>query len=301
MHHPLKFLPMRIGIYSKVFKPIDALFLRELFHLLGELAHTLVIYEPFYRDIAAHLLLKNEPATFTDYNDLKGNIDFLFSLGGDGTLLDTMQYIRQSQIPVLGINMGRMGFLSSVGKEEVTSALSALEHGDYSLDKRSLIRIESQPPLFGAVNYALNEFGILKKDTSSMITIHTYVNGNFLNSYWADGLLVATPTGSTAYSLSCGGPIVAPNSKAFVITPVAPHHLTVRPIVLPDDSIITFKVEGRSEHFFCTLDSRYETINKSHQLSLRKETFTFNMVRLKDRHFYATIREKLMWGMDTRN
>lgn len=291
---------MRIGIFSKIFKETDAVFLSQLFHLLREFAHTLVVFEPFYKDFTTHTPLKGEFVFFKDYESLKGKVDFLFSIGGDGTLLDSMQFIRDSQVPVLGINAGRLGFLASVGKQEMYAALTALETGNYSLDKRSLLRLDSTPPLFGEVNYALNEFGIHKKDTSSMVTIHTYVNGDFLTSYWADGLIVATPTGSTAYSLSCGGPIVAPTSKVFVITPVAPHHLTVRPIVLPDDSVITFKVEGRSEHFLCTLDSRYETIDKSYTLSLRKENFSFNIVRLKDRNFYATIRQKLMWGMDSR-
>ena len=228
---------MRIGTFSKVFKEADTVFLSQLFHLLREFAHTLIIYEPFYQQFKGHIPLKSDVPLFSDYDSLKGKIDFLFSFGGDGTLLDSMQVIRHSQVPVLGINAGRMGFLTSVNKKEIYNALSALETGAYTLDKRSLIRLESTPALFGEVNYALNEFGIHKKDTSSMVTIHTYVNGDFLNSYWADGLIVATPTGSTAYSLSCGGPIVAPNSKAFVITPVAPHHLTVRPIVLPDNSV----------------------------------------------------------------
>ena len=233
--------------------------------------------------------------------DLDDSIEFLISLGGDGTLLDTVSLVRDKNIPVLGINFGRLGFLASIGKEELTSAVTALANRTFVVDKRSLIHLDASRPLFGDVPYGLNEFAIHKTDTSPMIKIHTYLNGEFLNTYWADGLIVATPTGSTGYSLSCGGPVVFPESASFVITPVAPHNLNVRPIVVPDDNIISFEVEGRAENFICVLDSRKEIVDKQVQLAVRKESFTLSLIRLNENNFLQTLRSKLSWGLDTRN
>src|SRR5690606_2152379 len=196
------------------------------------------------------------------------------SLGGDGTLLDTLSLVRNSNVPILGINTGRLGFLASTGKEDIEAAVNALRNKTYKEDKRTLIHVDSNKPIFEGANFALNEFSIHKKDTSSMITIHTYINGELLNSYWADGLIIATPTGSTGYSLSCGGPIIFPSSENFVITPIAPHNLNVRPIVVSDQSILSFEIEGRSDSFLCTLDSRYEAVDQTYQLAVRKETFS---------------------------
>src|ERR1700750_2601854 len=198
--------------------------------------------------------------SFRDASDLDDSIEFLISLGGDGTLLDTVTMVRNKNIPVLGINFGRLGFLASIGKENAVTAIRALVKRGFVIDKRSLIHLDANEELFGDVPYALNEFAIHKKDTSPMIKIHTYLNGEFLNTYWSDGLIVSTPTGSTGYSLSCGGPIVFPESASFVITPVAPHNLNVRPIVVPDDNIISFEIEGRSENIICALDSRRELV-----------------------------------------
>ena len=225
----------------------------------------------------------------------------MFSLGGDGTLLDTLSFVRDYKIPILGINIGRLGFLASTGKEDISNALEALEKGSYKHDCRSLIELDCNKPLFGNVNYALNEFAIHKKDTSAMITIHAYINGEFLNSYWVDGLIVSTPTGSTGYNLSCGGPILMPQSANFVITPIAPHNLNVRPIVVPDDSVISFEIEGRGDNYLCTLDSRYETIDNSFQIAVRKCSFNVDLVRLPDHNFLNTLSKKLHWGSDSRN
>jgi NAD+ kinase len=202
---------------------------------------------------------------------------------------------------VLGINVGRLGFLSSVAADEIIDAVELLEKGHYALDKRSLLKLESNCSLFGEVNYALNELTIHKKDSSSMITINTYLNGEYLNSYWADGLIIATPTGSTGYSLSCGGPIVAPYSGNFVITPIAPHNLNVRPIVVSDQNVVSLEVQGRSQYFLASLDSRSVTIDSSIQLAVRKQDFTMNLVRFDNDNFLGTLRRKLNWGLDTRN
>jgi len=197
--------------------------------------------------------------------------------------------------------LGRLGFLASIEKEKIREAISLLKAGRYSLSERTLLHLESNHPLFGDIPFALNDCTLLKRDTSSMIVIHTFINGAYLNSYWADGLIISTPTGSTGYSLSCGGPIIFPNSGNFVITPVAPHNLNVRPIVISDSSVISFEVEGRAENFLCTLDARFETITSEFQLAVRKCDFDIKLIQLHGWSFMHTIREKLMWGTDTRN
>lgn len=294
---------MQIAIYSRGFITEDLPNIQLLLTELQQEEIEAVIYEPFYRSLQSHISFSRPPAVFSRAEDLHGkiDIDFLVSLGGDGTLLDTVCYVRDKNIPVLGINFGRMGFLASIGKEAVHAAVQALLNRTYMVEKRTLLHLDSNIPLFGDVPYALNDFTIHKKDTSAMVKIHTYLNGEFLNTYWADGLIVATPTGSTGYSLSCGGPVVFPEAGSFVITPVAPHNLNVRPIVVPDNNIISFEVEGRSDQFLCTLDSRMETIDNTVQLAVKKEQFTFSLLRLDESNFLHTLRHKLLWGIDTRN
>jgi NAD+ kinase len=201
----------------------------------------------------------------------------------------------------MGINAGRLGFLAGVGKAEAEPAIDALLTGAFTLDKRSLLQLDSNNNLFDGNNFALNEFTLHKKSTSSMIVIHTYLNGDFLTSYWADGLIVSTPTGSTAYNLSCNGPILVPSTENFVITPVAPHNLNIRPLVIPDNSILSFEIEGRSNTFLCTLDSRMETIEASTQIAIKKANYVFNLIRLNDENFLSTLRNKMNWGKDQRN
>ena len=209
--------------------------------------------------------------------------------------------IRDLEIPIVGINLGRLGFLAAVERKKIKSAMQKVAEGHYTIEERSMLCLESDPQVFGQVNFALNDFTIHKRDTSSMVSIHTYINGDYLNSYWADGLIVATPTGSTGYSLSCGGPIVFPNSGNMVITPVAPHNLNVRPLVISDSSVISFSIEGRAKNFLSTLDSRYETITTKHQLAVRKSDFSTKLIILNGRSFFNTIHEKLSWGADKRN
>lgn len=227
--------------------------------------------------------------------------DFFITLGGDGTILKALTYVRDSGTPILGINLGRLGFLASTEKKLIADAVHFLVNGMYEIEDRSLIHLDSNDNLFGETPIALNDFTILKRDNSSMITINTYVNGDFLNAYYADGLIVATPTGSTGYSLSCGGPILFPQAQNFIITPVAPHNLNVRPVVIPDDVVLSFEVEGRAENFLCTLDSRYELINSKHQLAIRKCEFNIRLVRLQKSGFLKTLQDKLNWGLDLRN
>jgi NAD+ kinase len=260
-----------------------------------------VFFQDFFNQFYSAVNMQGKYSTFNAAEDLDDSFDFLISLGGDGTLLDTVTFVQDKGIPVLGINYGRLGFLATIGKEDLNSAIKALVDSTYVLDKRTLIHLDADIPLFDNVPFALNEFVIHKKDTSSMIKIHTYLNGEFLNTYWADGLIVATPTGSTGYSLSCNGPVVFPDSGNFVITPVAPHNLNIRPIVVPDNNIISFEIESRSDGFLCSMDSRRELVPKEAQLAVKKEKFSINLVRLNENNFLQTLRNKLSWGLDKRN
>jgi len=292
---------MKVAIYSRVIDDDQYSKVQQLLDELDKENIHPVIYKPFYEMIQSSVRFSEKTTLFNDSGDLTDAIDFLISLGGDGTLLDTVTLVRDKNIPVLGINFGRLGFLASIGSKELHIAVQSLVKRTILIDKRSLIHLDASKPLFGDVPYGLNEFAIHKTDTSPMIKIHTYLNGEFLNTYWADGVIVATPTGSTGYSLSCNGPVVFPESSSFVITPVAPHNLNVRPIIVPDDNIISFEIEGRTDHFICALDSRKELVDKKVQLAVRRESFTLSLVRLNENNFLQTLRNKLSWGLDTRN
>ena len=292
---------MRVGIYGRKLVDANVPYVKQLFEELEHHSVGITVHKDFLPELQGKVPLDNDTGTFSGHSDLVNNIDYLLSLGGDGTLLDTVTLVKGSGIPVLGINVGRLGFLSSVGKEEVKSAIEALISSDFKLDKRDLLQLQSNKPLFEPDNFALNEFTVHRRDTAAMIVIHTFINGEFLNSFWSDGLIVSTSTGSTAYSLSCGGPILVPSSKTFVITPVAPHHLNVRPIIVPDDSVLEFEIEGRQDSFLCSLDSRHKIIDSSFHLAIRKEAFSLNLVRLNESNFLSTLRNKLLWGFDRRN
>jgi len=293
---------MNIAIYSRHLKPSDVQPVQELFEQLH--AHQLLphVYGPYFESMQGAIDFPGSVTVFETYDDLVlQDIKLMISLGGDGTILDTTTFVRDSGIPIMGINLGRLGFLASIQKNVISKAIESFVSGAYVLDERTLLHLDSNLPLFAETPFALNDLTLLKRDTSSMITVHTFINGEFLNSYWADGIIMATPTGSTGYSLSCGGPIIFPNSGNFVITPVAPHNLNVRPIVISDDSVVSFEVEGRARHFLCTLDSRYEQIDATHQIAIRKEDFSIYLVRLHGGNFLNTLREKLAWGLDKRN
>lgn len=295
---------MRIAIYNKTLHPVDLPYVMQLFNAVREVGMDLLIYKPFLDNLNAQGVkdIPNLKGVFENHDEFVAlEADFFITLGGDGTILDSVTIVRHSRIPILGINLGRLGFLANVDKESIAHAIADLQNGAYTLDSRSLLHLESNRQIFGEFNFALNDCTILKRDTSSMVIIHAYINGEFLNSYWADGIIIATPTGSTGYSLSCGGPIVFPNSDNFVITPVAPHNLNVRPIVISDTSVISFEVEGRARNFLCTMDSRYAMIESLDQVAVRKADFQVYLIRLRDRNFLSTIREKLNWGIDIRN
>lgn len=292
---------MKAAIYSRVMDEEQQKDVQLFFDELQNQKIEPIIFVDFFEQIKEIIQLPPDIRTFSLAEDLTGEVEFIISLGGDGTLLDTVTLVRDKKISIMGINFGRLGFLASIGREEVKTAVKAIARRTYVEDTRTMIHLDASLPMFGNVPYALNDFSIHKRDVASMIKIHTYLNGEFLNTYWADGLIVATPTGSTGYSLSCNGPIVFPESGSFVITPVAPHNLNVRPIIIPDDNIISFEIESRSDQIICALDSRREIVSKNVQLAVKKESFDIRLVRLSENNFLQTLRNKLTWGLDKRN
>ena len=292
---------MKAAIYSRGMDEEQQKDVQSFFDELVNQKIEPVIFHDFFEQIKNKIQLPADANTFGAAEDLTEEVEFIISLGGDGTLLDTVTLVRDKKISIMGINFGRLGFLASIGREEVKKAVKAIAKRTYVEDTRTLIHLDASLPMFGNVPYALNDFSIHKRDVASMIKIHTYLNGEFLNTYWADGLIVATPTGSTGYSLSCNGPVVFPDSGSFVITPVAPHNLNVRPIIVPDNNIISFEIESRADEIICALDSRRQIISKDVQLAIKKESFDVKLVRLSENNFLQTLRNKLTWGLDKRN
>lgn len=292
---------MHIAIYGRAFDEKFSPYVEKLFMKLKEMKISYSVFLPFFEYLSERINLGKDVSFFSSYSDIKGKTDFIFSIGGDGTFLESATFVRSSDIPIMGINTGRMGFLSSFAIDEIDAAMEAVINKTFTLDQRTMLRLDSPDKLFGDANFALNEVTIHKKDTSSMIIIHAHLDGKFLNSYWADGLIIATPTGSTAYSLSCGGPIVLPDCGNFVISPIAPHNLNVRPIVVSDRSKIKLTVEGRSQTFLVSLDSRSETISSDIELTVSKNDFNVSLLRPAADGHLTTIRNKLNWGFDKRN
>jgi len=291
---------MRIGIHGKDFQDKSNRFLLKVLDALKQHNIDTWVSDKFLKLIKPSHINNFKLKSF-DHTANLSNLDFFLSLGGDGTMLESVTYIGKAEIPILGINTGRLGFLAINSRDDSEKAIESLVNGNYQIDTRSLLRLISSTKLFGNLNFALNDFTIIKKDTSSMITVHVHVDGQLLNSYWADGIIVSTPTGSTGYSLSCGGPLVYPESESFIITPVSPHNLGTRPIVLSDKSEITFQIEGRSKKYLISLDSRFETVDESVKLKIKKERFKVNLVQLEGQHYFQTLRQKLNWGLDIRN
>lgn len=291
---------MKIGIHGKEFNRQLVPLIQRILDCLQQHKAELFISARFEKHLKASAFSKFKWKTYEPGENLK-KLDVFLSIGGDGTLLESVTHIGKNEIPILGINTGRLGFLATISKEDVEESLTKVFRGAFTLDKRAILRLESNKKLFGDLNFALNDFTLVKKDSSSMITVHTYIDGELLNSYWADGIIVSTPTGSTGYSLSCGGPLVFPRSGNFVITPVSPHNLTVRPIVVSDNSEISFKVEGRSKKFLISLDSRIAVVDDTVKLKVVKESFKVNLILLEGQHYFKTLRQKLNWGLDIRN
>jgi NAD+ kinase len=292
---------MRIAVFGKAYDLSQQSYLQLLVDELKLREADLCFYKPYFDKIKESVDLPEGVCFYETHQQLRNHADMMFSIGGDGTMLDTLPYVRDSGIPILGINLGRLGFLSSIPKDEIKEAIANVWENNYFLEQRTLIELVQPENLFGELCFALNDLTIYRSNSDSLLTVHVYLNDKFLNTYWGDGLIVSTPTGSTAYSLSVGGPIVTPGSENFVIAPIASHNLTVRPIVIQDNNVIKIRVEGREKKYLLTMDSRQATLNMNEELVVRRCDFKVNLVQMEDKDFYATIREKLLWGKDIRN
>jgi len=292
---------MRIALFGTDFSENFNKYIQHLINKLESEKAQLYVEELFLNFIKDKLRFKNKVSTFRDYEGLKDKVDILFSIGGDGTLLRATSYIRDSNIPIMGINTGRLGFISSIAPDQIDEAINDLLKEKYTINRRTLLSLSTTNNLFKSKNFALNEVAVVKKDTSSMIKIDAYVDDEFLNTYWADGIVVSTPTGSTGYSLSCGGPIIMPGSNNIVITPIAQHNLNVRPIVINDNSVIRLKVEDRDQLALVSLDSCSRAFDSSVELTIKKANFKINLIEPQGNSFTSTVRHKLMWGIDKRN
>ncbi|HMI06470.1 MAG TPA: NAD kinase [Flavobacterium sp.] len=294
---------MKVAIYGQYYQNSTEPIIRDIFVFFNNNNVEMVIEAEFLKMLYEKQLIKKEYKTFASYKELDSSFDMMISIGGDGTILRAATLVRDSGIPILGINAGRLGFLASVQKDNIEEFLQFVIEKKYTISKRTLLslRCEPQNQSILDINFAMNEITVSRKDTTSMITIDTYLNNEFLNSYWADGLIIATPTGSTGYSMSCGGPILTPDVKSLVITPIAPHNLTARPLVIPDNTEIRLKVSGREEQYLVSLDSRIASIKNESTLTIRKTPFKINMVEIPNETFLKTLRNKLLWGEDKRN
>lgn len=292
---------MKVAIYGKNFNDVFIKNIEQLFDILQQDSVQVSIFKPFLEYLEGRKIKGiNFSSEFTNNDDLDKTVDFLISIGGDGTFLETITIVRDSGIPIIGINSGRLGFLSNIAKEEIKEAFHAIFENKFTYEYRTLIKFDSEGNYFNNFGYALNEITIQKRG-SEMITIDTWVNNEFLNTYWADGMIISTPTGSTAYSLSVGGPLVLPNTQIFILSPISPHNLNVRPIVVPDYSEILLKVNGRCNSYLATMDSRSEFFDMSFEFKIKRAEFTVKMLKLESISFYSTLRNKLMWGLDKRN
>lgn len=293
---------MKVAIFGQYYQNDTRPIIKDIFVFFNRNNVELVIEENFLKILYKEEIIAKPYNTFASHSDLDSSFDILISIGGDGTILRAATYIRNSKIPILGVNAGRLGFLAKVQKENIESFLQIVLEKKYTISERTLLSLENDPSYPEIeINFAMNEISVSRKDTTSMITIETYLNGEYLNSYWADGLIISTPTGSTGYSLSCGGPILMPEVKALVITPIAPHNLNARPLVIPDNTEIRLKVSGREEQYLVSLDSRITSVNNNTELVIKKTPFTINMVEIPNETFLKTLRNKLLWGEDKRN
>lgn len=290
-----------IALFGREFSDTVIPYVKELFEFLATNNLDVHINGNFYDFLKGKINCSHNYGLYNTKEDLP-QVDFMLSLGGDGSMLGAVSLVKDSDLPIAGINFGRLGFLAGIHKSQIASALTRILSGDYRIEPRSLLEVSSPDiPLFEGYNFALNDLSITGVDSSSMISIHSYIDGELLNTYWADGIVIATPTGSTAYSLSCGGPIIMPGSGNFVITPISPHNLNVRPLVISEDAVLDLSVECRADHFVLTCDSRSEKLRRSIRLQVRKAPFSAKLIQLESKNYFQTLREKLLWGIDVRN
>lgn len=292
---------MNVSVFGRKVNKQNSSYYLELIQILKDFGWNPVIHSDLKQLLVKKAGLSETTDEFNSYKDFKSGIDLSFSLGGDGTFIQNVKFIRDSGVPVLGINTGRLGFLANISKDHIADAMELVRDKKYVHQKRSLIRVETERDIFGEDNFALNEVTLQKKDTSSMITVHASLEGKYLNSYWADGLIVATPSGSTAYSLSCGGPIITPGCQVHILTPIAPHNLNVRPMVVPDHMPIKLNIEGRHRSYLISLDGNSHSIKQNEEVIIHKADYMVNVIKFEENNFLDTIRNKMLWGKDKRN
>lgn len=292
---------MNVAINSHKLTKKDLVYVEQIVEYIHEMGWTPILQENLHHLFTRHIRTSEPVDSFSSKNDFSSGIDLALSIGGDGTFLKTVSYVQSSGVPVMGINTGRLGFLANTNFSDFQRALEKVKNKDYDFQPRSLLKVETEGNIFGDENFAFNELALHKKDTASMITVHASLDGKYLNSYWADGLIVATPTGSTAYSLSCGGPIITPGCEVHILSPIAPHNLNVRPVVVPDHMPIELTVEGRDRSYLLTLDSQSKVVKNGTKVHLEKADFMINVVKFEENNFLDTIRNKMMWGLDRRN
>lgn len=292
---------MKVAIYSRKLVKKDFEFIQPFIEYIIQMGWQPVLEENLKKQLITRTGLGKSFEEFNSYHDFVSGVDLAISLGGDGTFLKMVNYIRSSGVPIMGINTGRLGFLSNTTSEDFEQILEKVKRKEYVFQHRSLLEVQTENNIFGEDNFALNELTLHKKDTSSMITVHAHLDGKYLNSYWADGLIVATPTGSTAYSLSCGGPIITPGCSVHILSPIAPHNLNVRPVVVPDHMPIKLSVDGRDRKYLLTLDSISKSVKNGTEVYLKKANFLINVIKFEENNFLDTIRNKMMWGIDKRN
>lgn len=294
---------MKIGIYGQFYHENSGQYIQLLLETLNKNNVEVVIEKKFLELIELHEDIDKSYAHFSTFEELDTSYDLFFSIGGDGTILRTITYVRDLGIPIAGINTGRLGFLATIQKEEIKDSIDLILNQKFEISPRSLVTVETDTKNeeFGVLNFAMNEIAVSRRNTTSMITVHTQLNDEFLTTYWADGLIVATPTGSTGYSISCGGPVIMPDAQSMVLTPIAPHNLNARPLVIPDHKEIRLQVNSREDSYLVSLDSRIHTLPNQTTVIIKKAPFKINMVVLKDKSFLKTLRKKMLWGEDKRN
>lgn len=294
---------MKIGIYGQFYHENSEIYIQMLFDALQKKNVEIFIEKNFLTILNQNQEITKNFSSFPTFTQLDKSFDFFFSIGGDGTILKAVTFVGNLGIPIVGVNTGRLGFLATIQKQEMTENLTRILDGKYTISERTLLTVEttSECDRLEPLNFALNEVAVNRRNTTSMIKVETLIDGNYLTSYWSDGLIVATPTGSTGYSLSCGGPLIEPSASNFVLTPIAPHNLNARPLIVPDSAVISLKVSGREDSFLLSMDSRVATLPNETWLNLRKADFTVKLLQLHDDSFIQTIRKKLLWGEDKRN
>jgi NAD+ kinase len=292
---------MNVAIYGPKITKENNVYFKEVLDTLAAFGWNPILEKNLKSQMVKKMNVSNKMDEFSSHSDFHKGIDLAMSIGGDGTFIKSVGFVRDSGVPILGVNTGRLGFLATISKDEIHSTMEQVKQKKFEHQKRSLLRIDTEENLFGEDNFALNEVTFHKKDTSSMLTVHAYLDSNYLNSYWADGLIVATPTGSTAYSLSCGGPIITPGCQVHILTPIAAHNLNVRPMVVPDHMPIKVSIEGRERKYLISLDGNSKNIREGEEVLVTKAEFMINVIKFEENNFLDTIRNKMMWGIDKRN